>query len=177
MDEAYIGSIVLFAGTYAPRGWAFCNGQLLSIMDYQAAYAVIGITYGGDGRNNFAIPDLKGRFPIHPGQGPGLTPKYLGEKNGWENVVLNEAQMPGHTHTAQNILKGSEEASVSDPSGNFIAGTGSPVFGTTSNINLNSESVVSTLGPAGGSQAHTNMPPYLGLNYIICLEGLFPPRN
>ncbi len=175
--EPFIGQILAVGFGFAPRGWAFCDGQLLPIAENTALFSLIGTTYGGDGRTNFALPDLRGRAPIGMGRGLGLTPRDLGERSGAEIVNLVEQQMPTHTHSVTNSFKGKEEANADDPSGNFIAGTGDPIFGSTSDISLNPASVETTLGNAGGSQPHNNMSPYLGMNYIICLNGLFPSRN
>jgi len=177
MDETYMGTIMLFAGNFAPRNWMYCDGQILPISDYQALFALIGATYGGDGRTTFALPDLRGRVPVHAGVGPGLTPKRLGEKSGTEYVTLNETQMPNHTHAVTTKLQAKEEANVDDPTNNFIAGTGNQIFGSSADILLNSNAVEVTLQNTGGSQPHYNMQPYLGLNYIICVSGLFPSRS
>jgi microcystin-dependent protein len=177
MDDAYMGSIVLFAGNFEPRNWAYCDGRLLPIASYQALFSLLGTTYGGDGRTTFALPDLRGRVPISSGNGPGLTPRPLGSRAGQERVTLHDTEMPTHSHTASGTIKAKEEADNGDPSNNFIAGNGSTIFGTTSDVQMNNNSVNVTVNSAGGSQAHENMPPYLALNYIICLQGLFPPRN
>jgi microcystin-dependent protein len=177
MDEAFIGSIVLFAGNYAPNNWAFCNGQLLSISQNTALFSVIGTTYGGDGQTTFALPDLRGRVPMHFGNGPGLTPRSLGEKAGTENVTLTAAQMPAHNHEVVSVLHANEEANSEDPTNRFNAGTSNPTYNSTTNIVMNSAAVTNTVSVAGQSAPHSNMPPYLGLNFIICLYGIYPPRS
>jgi microcystin-dependent protein len=165
--EPYLGSIILFAGNFAPRGWAFCNGQLLAISQNTALFSLLGTFYGGDGRTTFALPDLRGRAPIHAGQGPGLSSYDLGELGGVEAVTLISTQMPVHTHS-QPATNG--EQTTNRPSSALPARGG--VY--------SNESDGSTLRPvssAGGGQPHQNMQPYLTLNYIIALAGIFPSRN
>lgn len=173
MSEPFIAEIRIFAGNFAPRSWAFCDGQLLPISQNTALFSLIGTTYGGDGRTTTALPNLKGRAPMHPGRGPGLTSRRLGQRGGVETVTLTDAQMPGHTHAVT--------ASAED------GGDNTPVGGTTSTTEANqriyanaanlvamaSEALVS----AGGSQPHTNMQPYLTINFIIALQGLYPSRS
>ncbi len=177
MEEAFIGSIVLFAGNYAPRNWAFCNGQLLSIAQNTALFSIIGTTYGGDGQTTFALPDLRGRVPLHFGSGPGLTPRSMGESAGYESVTLTQAQMPAHNHIVASVSHANEEANTEDPSNNFPAGGNSPAFNTGANVTMNANAVTNEVSIAGQSASHTNMPPYLGLNFIICLYGIFPSRQ
>jgi microcystin-dependent protein len=172
-QEGFIGEIRLFAGNFAPRNWAFCDGQLLSIAQNQALFSILGTTYGGDGRTTFALPDLRGRVPLHPGTGPGLTPYRLGQKGGQETVTLNTAQIPAHNHD----LRGSPNpASAITPAGNLPGTTSrtrlySP--SSASNVDMNTDAI----SEVGSNQPHENRQPYLGLNYIICLYGIFPPRN
>ncbi|MCG8701537.1 MAG: tail fiber protein [Bacteroidales bacterium] len=175
--ESYIGSILLFAGNFAPRNWAFCNGQLIAISDNAALFSLLGTTYGGDGRVTFGLPDLQGRVPIHAGSGPGLSYRRLGEKGGLEIEYLSVNEIPAHTHLATGSIKAKEEADIDDPTNNYIAGTGNAIFGTTKDIQMNAQSVHVTVENEGGSYAHNNMQPYLGLNYIICLQGIYPSRN
>lgn len=173
MSEPFVAEIRIFAGNFAPRGWAFCNGQLLPISQNTALFSLIGTTYGGDGRSTTALPNLEGKAPMHPGRGPGLTSRRLGEKGGVETVTLSEAQMPSHSHTLR--------ASAED------GGDNTPVGGTTSTTEANQRiyagaaNMVSmateALAPAGGSQAHNNMQPFLALNFIIALVGLYPSRS
>ncbi len=177
MEDAYMGSIMLFAGTFEPQNWMFCNGQILSINDYQALFSILGATYGGDGRSTFALPDLRSRFAVHPGAGPGLSPKQLGQRGGQEAVTLMETQMPTHTHAVTSKLNAKEEANSDEADSNYIAGTGNQIFGTTKDVEMNSTSVEVTLQNAGSNLPHENLPPFLGLNYIICINGLYPPRH
>jgi len=173
MSEPFIAEIRIFAGNFAPRGWAFCNGQLLPIAQNTALFSLIGTTYGGDGRTTTGLPDLKGRAPMHPGRGPGLTSRLLGQKTGTETVGMNESQIPSHRHTA----RGSENAAtVSTPANNFVARGG----GRGVNSYLDADTSIGAskqLLPTGGGQAHKNMQPYLAMNFIIALQGLFPSRS
>ena len=174
MSEPFTAEIRIFAGNFAPRGWAFCNGQLLPISQNTALFSLIGTTYGGDGRTTTALPNLKGRAPMHPGRGPGLTARRLGQRGGTETITLTEAQMPNHTHT----LTGSEELGEDDqPVGRHFAAVppGAPIYGAASGAN-------GTLAPnalpnAGGSLPHNNMQPFLVMNFIIALVGLYPSRS
>lgn len=183
--EGYIAEIRLFAGTFAPRGWAFCQGQILSIAQNTALFALIGTIYGGNGQTTFALPDLRGRVPVGAGQGPGLPSFNPGQMGGAMNHTLITTEMPAHNHTAQVTVK-----SFDDPNGlsngdsavtasHYWAsshGVGD-LFSSTTNSAMNPQAVAVALGVAGGSQPHNNMQPYLGMNYIICMEGIFPSRN
>lgn len=167
--EPYIGDITMFGSNFAPRGWAFCNGQLLSVSQYTALFSILGTTYGGDGRTTFGLPDLRGRAPMHPGRGPGLRPYKLGEKGGSEQNKLTTNQLPSHNHG----VRASEEANSDDPNGNYIAGTGTQAFGTTSDVNMNNTEITNT----GASQPINNMQPYQCINFIIALDGQYPSRS
>ncbi len=173
--EPLLGSIGIFGGNFAPRGWAFCEGQLLPIAQNSALFSILGTTYGGDGRTTFALPDLRGRAPIGPGNGPGLSSYRLGEKGGTENVTLNVTNMPAHSHML-NGLGGTNDSNFLQ--NNYLASNRDvKVYGTLevgeTLIPLNGQSI----GTAGGNQSHTNMQPYLALNYCIALVGLFPSRS
>lgn len=173
MSEPFIAEIRIFAGNFAPRGWAFCNGQLLPIAQNTALFSLIGTTYGGDGRSTTALPNLQGRAPMHPGRGPGLTARRLGERGGVETVTLSEAQMPNHTHT----LEASPAPADQDDAGSTtVLGTsaGANIYGPPNNLQ---ELDNQTLQPTGGSQAHNNMQPFLAINFIIALVGLYPSRG
>jgi microcystin-dependent protein len=168
-----MGEIRIFAGNFAPAGWAFCSGQLLPISENDALFVVLGTTYGGDGQETFALPNIQSRFPIHQGQGPGLSGNYiLGEMSGVESVTLTTQQMPVHNHA---FLASTDPGAAITPEGN--------VFGSGSTIQVyrpaiaNQPANAQTIGPAGGSQPHDNMHPYLCMNYIISLFGLFPSPN
>jgi microcystin-dependent protein len=168
----YIGEIVIVAFNFAPAGWASCNGQLLPISENDALFALIGTTYGGDGQNTFALPDLRGRVPIHQGQGPGLNSYILGETGGAETVTLTLNQMPSHEHT---IFGQSALGTTSVPTGS--------VWASQSRLNVYSSANPDTpmnsgsVSTVGGNQPHDNRSPYLALNYVISLFGVFPSRN
>lgn len=163
----------MFAGNFAPRGWALCDGSLLAISTNTALFSILGTTYGGDGRTTFALPDLRGRLPMHPGNGPGLTPRVLGESSGTETVTLVASQMPAHNHVV-----GCHSAADQSAPANSIPATeatgGAPVY---SSLPADGTMNPAMIGIAGGSQPHANMPPYLCVNFIIATEGVFPSRN
>lgn len=175
--DGTIGEIRLFAGNFAPRSWALCYGQLLSIAQNTALFSILGTTYGGNGQTTFALPDLRGRTAFGTGQGPGLSNRDLGEQAGTETVTLIASEMPAHNHM---LSVADTPADKTVPAGNSIAGVADvtenamPSYKTaTPDVALNP----STISITGGNQPHQNMPPYLGLNYIICMEGIFPSRN
>lgn len=174
MSEPFIAEIRIFAGNFAPRGWAFCNGQLLPISQNTALFSLIGTTYGGDGRTTTALPNLEGRAPMHPGRGPGLTDKRLGERGGFETVTLTEAQMPSHRHTirAANSPFGGLQAPNPQRTLNR-SGSGNAYHAPTALVPMASQ----VLPQTGGSQAHNNEQPYLTMNFIIALVGLYPSRS
>lgn len=170
MGTPYIGEVRMFAGNFAPAGWAFCNGQLLPISGYDALFNLIGTTYGGDGQSTFAVPDLRGRIPIHPGTGPGLSPRNLGESGGAERVTVVASQLPAHSH--EPVMASTAAAGANSPSGR--------VPGNSPSVDLWIEDVPSeTLDPSsvsivGGSQPHENEMPFLCVSFIISLFGIFP---
>ena len=174
MSEPFVAEIRIFAGNFAPRGWAFCNGQLLPISQNTALFSLIGTTYGGDGRTTTALPNLQGRTPMHPGRGPGLTPRNLGQRAGSETVTLSEAQIPQHNHSLRATMV---PASTHTP-GNTTTLARS-ARGNSYKSGATADSVLDTgaLLPAGCSQLHNNLQPYLALNFIIALTGLFPSRS
>ncbi|MFO0909469.1 MAG: tail fiber protein [Isosphaeraceae bacterium] len=171
MTDPFVGEILLMAITYVPQGFADCNGQLLAINQNQALFSLLGTTFGGNGTTNFALPDLRGRAPIHFGQGSGLTSYTLGGKGGAETVALNSTQMPSHQHTP---LCSSAVGNQVAPAGNVWAGS--------ANDNLYSTATPSTtmyaaaVGSAGNNQAHENRQPVLALRYVIALVGVYPSR-
>jgi microcystin-dependent protein len=169
MPTPYIGEVRLFAGSFAPSGWALCNGQLLPIGPNATLFNLIGTTYGGDGVNYFALPNLQGRAPIHPGQGPGLSNYGWGDVGGVETVALVTNQMPAHTHAANGS---SANGFTDNPGGGVPARTPSaiPQFGAAADTNLAAGAVAAT----GGGAGHNNMQPFLVLNYIIALAGSTP---
>lgn len=173
MATPFIGEIKMFAGNFAIRGWAFCQGQLLSIAQNTALFALLGTTYGGDGQVTFGLPDLRGRIPLGLGQGLGLTNRTQGELAGTETVTLLVTQIPIHTHAA-NCNSGSGNSAT--PAGNFWAAnanTGLPPYAAMPDSAMKANAI----GIAGGSQPHENRMPFLGINFIIALEGVFPSRN
>lgn len=175
MSEPFIAEIRIFAGNFAPRGWAFCDGQLLPISQNTALFSLIGTTYGGDGRTTTALPNLEGRAPMHPGRGPGLTARRLGERGGVETVTLSEAQMPSHTHQAMaQGIPGNRPG----PDGTTFTTTigATPYLGGSPPPSLVSFAP-QMLQNTGGSQEHNNMQPYLAINFIIALIGLYPSRS
>ena len=175
MSEPFIAEIRIFAGNFAPRGWAFCDGQLLPISENTALFSLIGTTYGGDGRTTTALPNLQGRAPMHPGRGPGLTDRRLGQKVGTETVTLTEAQIPSHSHTARGT---SNPAAPTPPDNTSSLGRSSLGNAYQANTSSNLVDMASeTLSTTGGGQAHTNVQPYLTLNFIIALQGLYPSRS
>ena len=175
MSEPFLAEIRIFAGNFAPRGWAFCNGQLLPIAQNTALFSLIGTTYGGDGRTTTALPNLKGRAPMHPGRGPGLTARRLGERGGTETVTLTEAQMPQHPHTLRGSVENGDQGSLT---ANVILGRSrnGQLYQTNTSANLAAMNA-NSLANAGGSQAHNNMQPFLTINFIIALVGLYPSRG
>ena len=173
MSQPYIGEIRMFAGTFQPVGWAWCNGQLIPISENDALFVLLGTTYGGDGQQNFALPNLQSRVPIHQGTLPATGTTYtLGQMGGVESVTLTTSQMPVHNHS---VIVSKDQGTQSAPSGKTSAantsvliyrpGVGTQTFDP------------STLQPAGGNQPHDNMQPYLVVNYIISLYGIYPQQN
>jgi microcystin-dependent protein len=170
MSSPYVGEIRMFGGNFAPAGWAFCAGQLMPISENDTLFNLIGTTYGGDGQETFGLPDLQGRIPLHAGQGPGISQNYqLGEKAGVETVTLTTQQIPIHTHA----LIGSSDIGIDPSPSNDILASSSilvPYVGIQPDANMASNAI----GPAGGSQPHDNMMPYLCVSFIISLFGIFP---
>jgi microcystin-dependent protein len=181
MSDPFIGEIRLFAGNFAPRGWAFCQGQILSIAQNEALFALIGTTYGGNGQTTFALPDLRGRVPVSQGQGPGLSSYTIGQAAGVEQVTLTSSQIPPHQHALNATT--AQGSSVSPGNTVMLATPVEPGVQTalyvvpgTSVVNP-APMAAQSIGQAGGNQPHSNMMPTLAINYIIAIEGLFPSRN
>ena len=172
MADPFVAEIRIFPFNFAPRGWAWCDGQLLPLSQNTALFSLLGTTYGGNGKSNFALPDLQGSAPMHPGQGPGLSLHDLGETGGSETVTLLESEIPSHSHAyrANNTL-----AEAATPAGNSIARLTFNGYQTNTSANLVAMSP-SALAPAGGDQPHNNLQPYLTFYFNIALQGVFPPR-
>jgi microcystin-dependent protein len=165
MSEPFLGEIKIISWNFPPRGWAFCNGQLMAINANQALFSILGTTYGGDGRTTFGLPNFQGRVPVHVGNGI-----QLGERGGEATHTLNISEMPAHTHVP---LASSAAPSVADPTGNTWPTRANAYSTAGPNTSMNPADIL----PTGGNQPHENMPPYLVLNFIIALQGIFPSRN
>lgn len=172
MSEPFIGEIRIVGFNFPPRGWATCDGQILSIAQNTALFSLLGTTYGGNGQTTFALPDLRSRVAIHQGQGLGLSQYVMGQIAGVESVTLTQQQMPAHNHTAVPGCS-TDDGNAGSPKNNFPASVGSSVYSTTSNASMGA----APTGLTGGSQPHTNIQPYLTVNFCIALEGIFPSRN
>lgn len=175
MAEGYLGEIRLFAGPRIPASWHACDGTLLTVQDNQALFALIGNRYGGDGIRQFALPDLRGRVPLHQGTGPGLTPRAMAAPGGSETAAVAEGQIPPHTHA----LNATGQAATTDvPTGNMLAAMTSPqaFYWPPASTGTAQTLDPQALRPAGGNQPHANVQPCVPLNFIICLRGDFPPR-
>lgn len=172
MADPFVAEIRIFPFNFAPRGWAWCDGQLLPLSQNTALFSLLGTTYGGDGKSNFALPDLQGRAPMHPGQGPGLSLHDLGENGGSETTALLESEMPSHSHTMQGV---EDDGVFKTPQGNFLAAGNQMYLGP--NAAVNTQLAMEALAPAGGDQPHNNLQPYLTFYFCIALQGVFPPRS
>jgi microcystin-dependent protein len=176
--DPFIGEIRLFGGNYAPQDWALCNGQLLAISQYSALFSILGNRYGGNGQTNFALPNLNGRVPVGAGTGPGLTSRELGEMDGTAAVTLLATQMPAHTHVANGVAANGTTQSPANAEWAQYNTTSrpavhAPLYGTPADVTM----APTALGVSGGSQPHNNMQPFLAMNFIIALNGIFPPRQ
>lgn len=172
MTEPFIGEIRMFGGNFAPVNWAICNGALLQVSQYDALFSLLGSIYGGNGRTTFALPDLRGRMPIHSGSGPGLSPRNIGSKGGSETVSLTVNNLPSHTH----VWKASGTAGNSgQPTEKVLATAPNPIYvdDISSTTNMSSSMIDNT----GGDSSVNNLMPYLTINFIIALQGIYPSRN
>lgn len=174
MSEPFLGEIKMFAGSFAPRSWALCDGQLLAVAQNDALFSLLGTIYGGDGRTTFGLPDMRGRIPIHAGSGPGLTPRNIGSKSGTENETLVVNQLPNHTHTLQaNTQAGAQgDAAGTTPSQSTVG-----VYLQSPNPLSIRQLKAASISQVGSSQRHNNMMPFLCINFIIALAGVYPSRN
>ncbi|MFD0860866.1 phage tail protein [Sungkyunkwania multivorans] len=189
--DPFLGEIIMFGGNFAPRGWALCDGQLLPISQYSALFSILGTTYGGDGRTTFALPDLRGRTPIHAGTGPGLSNRKLGSRGGSEYNILNTNQLPSHTHNGMGLVANTgvvvgvneDDGDSDEPAGRVlgIAASGTPYNSSPADSALGGVTATTTIGgstaPTGANQSINNMPPFETVNYIIALQGIFPSRS
>lgn len=173
MSEPFVGEIRMFAGNFAPRGWAFCDGQLLAVSQNDALFSLLGTIYGGDGRTTFALPDMRGRIPIHAGSGPGLSDRRLGSKGGQENVTLTTNQLPSHSHTP----KASGALATSPNPQTNVTGTSTTLNAFIANDPPTAALNSSTITAVGGSRSHTNLQPFICINFIIALFGIYPSRH
>ena len=188
--DPFIGQIMMFGGNFAPRGWALCDGQLLAISSNSALFSILGTTYGGDGRTTFGLPDLRGRFPLHPGNGPGLSPVNLGQKRGSESVTLSVNNLPAHNHPftftpnpiSASMGSNSSEANTDDPDGAYPAVSNNDIYsdsadGTMSAITVSGGGGTGEIGFTGNGVPVSTVNPGLGVNFIIALQGVYPSRN
>jgi len=171
--DPFVAEIRIFPFNFAPKGWAFCDGQILPLSQNTALFSLLGTTYGGDGKSNFALPDMQGNAPMHPGQGPGLSLHDLGETGGSETVSLLESEIPSHSHSLMASTQPGEDAQAVTEA--FARSVGANLY-QASNAGLVQMSD-NALAPAGGDQPHNNMQPYLTLNFCIALQGVYPPRT
>jgi len=175
MADPFVAEIRIFPFNFAPRGWAWCDGQLLPLSQNTALFSLLGTTYGGNGKSNFALPNLQGRAPMHPGQGPGLSLHELGETGGSETVTLLESEIPSHSHPLRGTVEDGTQGTLA--AGVTVAtSVGGTLYQTNTGsglVSMNANAIV----PAGGDQPHNNMQPYLTFYFCIALQGVFPPRN
>lgn len=200
--DSLLGQIIMFAGTFAPRDWALCNGQILEISQHTALFSILGDTYGGNGRTTFGLPDLRGRVPMGSGVGIGLSPRVTGQRYGSENVTLSVAQMPAHSHSAETTISGSSvaaklnassaEGTSNVPLNNYLAMPANisrssvNMYGSSADVEMANDAIEidvsglsgeTTVNQTGGNSAHDNIQPSLVMNYIICVNGVYPSRN
>jgi microcystin-dependent protein len=181
MDDVFVGEIRAVGFGFAPYGWALCDGSLLQISRNTALFALLGTTYGGDGRTTFALPDMRGRILVNPGQGPGLSSYVQGQRSGTETVTLAANQLPLHTHGLSSdiaVAANNATGTSNTPAGNVPAlNTSAQQYSSSSDAQMSTTSVTGTATAAGGTQAHSNLMPYLPLYYVIALQGEFPQRS
>lgn len=173
MADPFVAEIRIFPFNFAPKGWAWCDGQLMPLSQNTALFSLLGTTYGGNGKSNFALPDLQGRAPMHPGQGPGLSLHDLGESGGSETVTLLESEIPAHSHPMRAATLDLADVNLVSANSSFAPSSG----GTLYQENANTQLAPQALTPAGGDAPHNNMQPYLTCYFCIALQGVFPPRT
>jgi microcystin-dependent protein len=171
--DPFVAEIRIFPFNFAPKGWAFCDGQILPLSQNTALFSLLGTTYGGDGKSNFALPNMQGNAPMHPGQGPGLSLHDLGETGGSQTVTLLESEIPSHSHTLRADVLDIADTNVVSPNASFALSSGGTLYQGAAGVFLSDNA----LTPAGGDQPHNNMQPYLTLNFCIALQGVYPPRT
>jgi microcystin-dependent protein len=171
--DPFVAEIRIFPFNFAPKGWAFCDGQILPLSQNTALFSLLGTTYGGDGKSNFALPNMQGNAPMHPGQGPGLSLHDLGETGGSETVSLLESEIPSHSHALRADILDIADTNVVSPNASFALSSGGTLYQASGGVLLSDNA----LAPAGGDQPHNNMQPYLTLNFCIALQGVYPPRT
>ena len=171
--DPFVAEIRIFPFNFAPKGWAFCDGQILPLSQNTALFSLLGTTYGGDGKSNFALPNMQGNAPMHPGQGPGLSLHDLGETGGSDTVSLLESEIPSHSHALRADVLDIADTNVASANASFALSSGGTLYQAASNVSLSGNA----LAPAGGDQPHNNMQPYLTLNFCIALQGVYPPRT
>lgn len=172
MADPFVAEIRIYPFNFAPTGWAFCDGQILPISQNTALFSLLGTMYGGNGKSTFALPNLQGSAPMHQGQGPGLSQRFIGEQSGVENVTLIQTEIPAHNH---NVMAANFPADANSPTNNaFSRSTNASVYGVGGTpVTMSPNSIA----PTGGDQPHNNMQPYLTLNFCIAMQGVFPPRQ
>src|SRR5690242_13279517 len=171
--DPFVAEIRIFPFNFAPKGWAFCDGQILPLSQNTALFSLLGTTYGGDGKSNFALPNLQGNAAMHPGQGPGLSLHDLGETGGTETVSLLESELPSHSHQLRADTLDPADTNVPSPTASYALSTGGTLYQTGHDTTLSDNA----LAPSGGDQPHNNMQPYLTFNFSIALQGVYPPRT
>jgi microcystin-dependent protein len=171
--DPFVAEIRIFGFNFAPKAWAFCDGQILPLTQNTALFSLLGTTYGGDGKVTFALPDLQGRAPMQPGQGPGLSQHQLGETGGSDTVTVLQSEMPSHPHTLRADAVDPADTNVPSPNATFAASTGGTLYQGSQNTSLDPQALAVT----GGGLPHNNLQPYLTMNFCIALQGVFPPRS